>query len=106
MKRDVLGQDFNGVLGAHETGLQQGETGSHPHDKCAAYQEIEGINRVLQFKNLVFHFYSSSSYTVPASRMLAQGRCGWTQGWTEAHSQSYGLREAQVQAQLNKPEPG
>jgi len=33
-------------------------------------------------------------------------RCGWTPGWTESHSRSYGLREAQVQVYLDKSAPG
>ncbi len=37
--------------------------------------------------------------------MLAQDRCVWAQGWTENRSRSYGLKEAQVQAYLNKPGP-
>jgi len=42
----------------------------------------------------------------PASRMMAQDRCVWAPGWTERHSRSYGLKEAQAQACLDKPGPG
>ena len=48
----------------------------------------------------------NNPHIAPVSRMLAQGRCDWTPGWTETHSGSYGLREAQVQACLNQPGPG
>ena len=41
---------------------------------------------------------------VRVSRMMAKDRHGWAQGWTEIHSLSYGLKEAQVQAQLDKSE--
>ena len=37
---------------------------------------------------------------------IAEVRCGWTPGWTEIHSLSYGLKEAQVKPCMNKPEPG
>jgi hypothetical protein len=30
--------------------------------------------------------------------MMALGSCGWTLGWTECNSLSFGLWEAQVQA--------
>jgi len=33
---------------------------------------------------------------------VTPGRCVWTQGWSEPHSPSYGVSEAQVQACLNK----
>jgi len=36
---------------------------------------------------------------------IAEDRCGWTPGWTEIHSHSYGLKEAQVQACMDKPGP-
>jgi len=41
----------------------------------------------------------------PISRKLAPDRWGWAPSWSEAHSLSYGLNEAQVQAQLDKSEP-
>jgi len=34
---------------------------------------------------------------------IAEDRCDWTPGWTEGHSRSYGLREAQVQSYMDKP---
>ncbi len=37
--------------------------------------------------------------------MMAKDRCDWTPGWTEDHSRSYGLREAQVQLYLEKVRP-
>jgi len=37
---------------------------------------------------------------------IAEDRCVWTPGWTETNSRSYWLREAQVQAYLNKPAAG
>ena len=43
-----------------------------------------------------------SPHIAPVSRMLALVRCAWTPGWTEDHSRSYGPKEAQVQACLNK----
>ncbi len=33
-------------------------------------------------------------------------RCDWAPGWTEDHSRSYGLMEAQVQSYMDKPGPG
>jgi len=45
-------------------------------------------------------------HIAPMSWMMALARCDWTPGWTEAHSNSYGLKEAQVQAWLDKPGPG
>ena len=33
---------------------------------------------------------------------ITPGRCVWVQGWSEPHSQSYGVSEAQAQACLNK----
>ncbi len=38
--------------------------------------------------------------------MMAQDRVGWTPGWNSRHSRSYGLSEAQVQADLDQPGPG
>jgi hypothetical protein len=38
--------------------------------------------------------------------MMATDVRDWTPGWTDTHSQSYGLREAQVQVRLDKPGPG
>jgi hypothetical protein len=38
----------------------------------------------------------------PISRLIALDRYGWVQGWTEANSKSYWLREAQAQAYLGK----
>ena len=40
------------------------------------------------------------------SRTWCQDRCVWTPGWTEIHSGSYGLKEAQVQACMDKPGSG
>ena len=37
---------------------------------------------------------------------IAEVRRDWTPGWTEIHSLSYGLKEAQVKLYMNKPEPG
>jgi hypothetical protein len=34
----------------------------------------------------------------PVSRMMAQDSSGWTPGWTETRSRSYGLKEDQVQS--------
>ena len=33
---------------------------------------------------------------------IAEDRCDWTPGWTEDHSRSYGLREAQVESYMDK----
>jgi hypothetical protein len=41
----------------------------------------------------------------PVSRMMAQDSSGWTPGWTETRSRSYGLKEDQVQMLLNQPGP-
>jgi len=38
--------------------------------------------------------------------MMAKGSDGWTPRWSEMHSRSYGLSEAQVQAFEIKPAPG
>lgn len=38
--------------------------------------------------------------------MMALDRCAWTPGWTEDHSRSYGLKEAQAQSHMDKPGPG
>ncbi len=38
--------------------------------------------------------------------MLVLAGCDWTQGWTEANSLGYWLKEAQAQSQLDKPGPG
>ena len=37
---------------------------------------------------------------------MAPDRCGWTLGWTEISNRSYWSREAQVQADMDKPVPG
>ena len=49
---------------------------------------------------------SASLHIAPVSRAMTQDRCGCTPGWTESHSHSYGLKEAQVQAYLDKSAPG
>jgi len=36
---------------------------------------------------------------------IAEDRCDWAQGWTESNSRSYGLKEAQVQLDMDKPGP-
>jgi len=51
----VLGQDFSGVLGAHQTGFQHGKACCHPHNQCTAHQKIKGIYSVLQVKKIAFH---------------------------------------------------
>jgi hypothetical protein len=38
--------------------------------------------------------------------MMAKGSDGWTPRWSEFHSRSYGLSEAQVQAFATEPAPG
>ncbi len=38
--------------------------------------------------------------------MMAKGSGGWTPRWSEMHSRSYGLSEAQVQAFETEPAPG
>jgi len=38
--------------------------------------------------------------------MMAKGSGVWTTRWSETHSRSYGLSEAQVQAFEIKPAPG
>jgi hypothetical protein len=38
--------------------------------------------------------------------MMATGSGGWMPRWSETHSHSYGLSEAQVQAFETKPAPG
>jgi hypothetical protein len=50
--------------------------------------------------------HRASLHIAPVSRAMMQDRCDWTPGWTESHSLSYGLREAQVQAHLDKSAPG
>ena len=50
--------------------------------------------------------FTVSLHFAPVSRMMAEVRCGWAPGWTEIRSRSYGLKEAQVQMQLNQPGPG
>jgi len=35
--------------------------------------------------------------------MMAKNRGSWAPGWTESHSGSYGLKEAQVQGRLDEP---
>jgi hypothetical protein len=47
-----------------------------------------------------------SLHIAPVSRMMAQDSSGWTPGWTETRSRSYGLKEDQVQMLLNQPGPG
>ena len=42
----------------------------------------------------------------PVSRTKTQDRCNRTPGWTESHSHSYGLKEAQVLVYLDKLAPG
>jgi hypothetical protein len=34
--------------------------------------------------------------------MLAEDMCGWAPRWTEIHSHSYGLKEAQAQARVDQ----
>ncbi|MNY15640.1 hypothetical protein D3C86_1488640 [compost metagenome] len=45
---DVLGEDFGGVLGPHQTGFEHGKTRCHPHHQSTANQKVEGIEAVLQ----------------------------------------------------------
>ena len=40
----------------------------------------------------------ASPHIAPVPRKLVPDRCGWAPGWTEDHSRSYGVREAQAQA--------
>ena len=47
---EVLGQNFDGVLGADQTRFQHREAGGHPHHQRAANQEIEGVHRILQME--------------------------------------------------------
>jgi len=54
-QRDVLGEDFSGVLGANQTGLEHGKTCCHPHDQCTTDQKVECIKCVLDLYD-VFHF--------------------------------------------------
>src|SRR6056297_2648599 len=49
----VLGQDFGGVLGTHQAGFQHGKASGHPHDQSTANQEVKGIQRILEFKNVI-----------------------------------------------------
>ncbi len=37
--------------------------------------------------------------------MIAPDRCAWVLGWTDSHINSYGWREAESRACLNKLEP-
>ena len=37
--------------------------------------------------------------------MMAKNRGPWAPGWTESHSRSYGLKEAQAQGLLDEPGP-
>jgi hypothetical protein len=46
----------------------------------------------------VFQPAGKNPQMAPEFRILATDWCGWTPGWTEIHSFSYGLKEAQVQA--------
>jgi len=50
--------------------------------------------------------FSVNCNVAPLSRNMAEDRCGWAPGRTEIHSCSHGLKEAQVQACLDQPEPG
>lgn len=54
-KATLLGQDFGGILGTHQSGFQHCEARSHPHYQCAANEKIKRVERVLQLKYLVFH---------------------------------------------------
>jgi len=47
-----------------------------------------------------------SPIIVSVAQVMALDRRVWTLDWTETHNQSYGLKEAQVQACLDKPGPG
>ena len=38
--------------------------------------------------------------------MMATDRGAWAPGWSASHSRSYGEREAQAQARMDKPGPG
>ena len=49
---DVLSQNLGGVLGANQTGFQHRETGGHPHNECAAHQEVEGVERIFQLGHI------------------------------------------------------
>jgi hypothetical protein len=55
IERDVLGQDFGGVFGPHQAGLQHGEAGGHPHHQGATDKKVESVDGVLQLEDLVFH---------------------------------------------------
>ena len=48
---------------------------------------------------------SINPHIAQVSRMMAPDRCDWMPGWTEDHSRSYGLKEAQVQSYMDKPGP-
>jgi len=51
-------------------------------------------------------FLYANPHISPVSWMMALDRCGWAPGWTEDHSRSYGLKEAQVQSYMEKVRPG
>jgi hypothetical protein len=44
----------------------------------------------------------ASPHPSPASRMLVEDMCGWAPRWTEIHSRSYGLKEAQARARVDQ----
>src|SRR3989338_1056671 len=48
VQSDVLGENFSGVLGSHQTGFEHCKTRCHPHYQGAANQKVEGIKTVLQ----------------------------------------------------------
>ena len=54
-QRDVFGEDFHRVLASDQTGFKHCEASRHPHDQRAADQEVEGVQGILQLKNIVFH---------------------------------------------------
>ena len=56
-QRNVLGQNFSGVLGTYHTGLEHREAGGHPHDQYAANQEVKRIERIAQFCKLVHQVF-------------------------------------------------
>ena len=59
-----------------------------------------------KYASLVYILLLINPNIAPASRKLAQDRCGWTPLWRASHSRCYDLREEPVRACLNKPGPG
>src|SRR5690606_38520509 len=70
---DVLGQNFGGVLGTHQTGFEHGKASCHPHDECTTDKEVERIHGVLKFINVVFH-----GETLRRKKNVLAGKRGYT----------------------------